>query len=129
MLHAPTGDRLRLLPFGPDLVRGPASRGTRAINAVVDRGQPTWGARAAAPTPRAARTMVRLGATLRRRSVRPVRPLRRDRARRPRYRCAGVECAASGAGWAVAVCEEPDRPTVENSVALTNNAIVAARMR
>ena len=32
---APAGDRLRLLPSGPDLVRGPAPRGTRAIDAPI----------------------------------------------------------------------------------------------
>ncbi len=29
---SPIGDRLRLLPSGPDLVHGPTSRGTRAVN-------------------------------------------------------------------------------------------------
>ena len=33
---APGGDRLRLLPSGPDLVREPTSRGTRTINAPGD---------------------------------------------------------------------------------------------
>ena len=32
---APAGDRLRLLPSGSDLVHGPTSRGTRAIDANV----------------------------------------------------------------------------------------------
>src|SRR5581483_11477554 len=33
---APAGTRLRLLPSGPDLVRGPTSRGTPPINAPAD---------------------------------------------------------------------------------------------
>ena len=36
----PAGDRLRLLPSGPDLVHGPTSRGTRAINASLDVATP-----------------------------------------------------------------------------------------
>ena len=37
---APAGDRLRLLPSGPDLVHGPTSRGTRAIDAGGRRADP-----------------------------------------------------------------------------------------
>ena len=36
----PAGDRLRLLPSGPDLVHGSTSRGTRAINASLDVATP-----------------------------------------------------------------------------------------
>src|SRR3954453_3471161 len=37
---APAGTRLRLLPSGSDLVHGPTSRGTRAINAAGRRADP-----------------------------------------------------------------------------------------
>src|SRR5947207_7155969 len=39
----PIDYRLRLLPSGPDLVHGPTSRGTRAIDAVSRRANPTTG--------------------------------------------------------------------------------------
>src|SRR3712207_3383385 len=37
---APADDRLRLLPSGPDLVHGPTSRGTRAIDATNGAADP-----------------------------------------------------------------------------------------